>query len=118
MNLRDFSFNSRAQIDVKRSVDARRQSRLQADLGSPQIPCFANAPKNLFSGQEITLLRAMPPAESAEAASLHADISEIDVSINDIGDSFPHPPPPQIVRSCEQPAQIVSFRGEQRLPVL
>src|SRR5450631_3999227 len=104
MNIRKLSFDSRAKIDVKRSVDARRQARLQADLSSPEIPGFANPPKNLFGGQKITLFRAMPAAEGAEAASLHANVREIDVSINDIGDSFSYPAVPQVVRRVQQPA--------------
>src|SRR5579864_4747143 len=114
VNLRDFSLDSRAKVDVERSMDPRRQAGLNADLGSAEIPSLPNPPENFIEGQKVTLLRSVAAAEGAEAASLHADIREIDVAVDDVGDPLAYPAPPPFVSRGKQPAQIISFRGEER----
>ena len=118
VNLGNFFLNRPAQVDVKRSIDARRQPGLNANLRSAQIPRFAYAPRNLLRRQEIALFCAMAAAESTEAAALHADVGEIDVAVDHVGYALAHAAASQSVGGGNQPVEIVALGREQGRAVL
>ena len=60
----------------------------------------------------------MAAAESAEAASLDADVREINVPVNDVSDRVANPTAPQIVGHAEQPVETLALRAEKRFTVL
>ena len=73
------------EIDIVPPVHAGRKTRLHAYLAGAQFMGFARAPDHFLGRKKIAFLAQMAAAERAETAGLHANISEIDVSIDDVG---------------------------------
>ena len=53
---------------------------------APRSHASLRAPHHLVDRQEVALLLAVVAAERAEAAVLDADVGEVDVAIDDVGD--------------------------------
>ena len=62
------------------AVDARRKTRLNADLRSAQIKSLLGAPNNFFGGQKVTFFSEVPPAECTKTTGFDAYIGEINIS--------------------------------------
>ena len=92
------------EIDVVAAVQLRRQPGLDADLGARRDPTPPRAPHDLLDGQEVALLLAVVAAERAEAAVLDADVGEVDVAVDDVGDDV----------ADLAPAQLVGGEGQRR----
>ena len=86
-----------AEIDVEAAVELGRQPGLDADLGGAQLPGLLRAAHHLVDGQEVALLLAVVAAEGAEAAVLDADVGEVDVAVDDVGDDVARLPAAQLV---------------------
>src|SRR5437867_5685126 len=86
MYVRRGSPHGAGDIDVEVAVHFRRQSGLKTNLRSAQIHGLASAANDLFNGQKVALSIAIGAAEGAKAAVFRADVREIDVAIDDVGD--------------------------------
>src|ERR1700691_4893488 len=55
----------------------------------------------------------MPPAESTEAATLHAHIRKVDVAVHNIGDAVAHAAMAQVVSGSEKAVKRVALSAEK-----
>ena len=83
-------FDRAHQIHIEHSIQPGGQPRLHAHLRGPHFAGLQRAAHHLLLGQEITLAGGVPAGKSAEAAMLHANIGEVDVAVDHIGDPAAH----------------------------
>ena len=106
------------EIDVVAAVELGRQPRLDAHLGSAEVPRFLGAPHDLLDRQEVALLLAVVATEGAEGAVLDADVREVDVAIHDVGDDVADLPLPQLVGDQGQRVEVAPVGAGERDAVL
>src|SRR3954454_15522043 len=106
-----------AQVDVKRTLNARRQTCLKANLGGAQIPSFASAAHHFFDRKEVSLFGPVAAAERAKSAALHTYVGEIDVSIDNVCDLIANRLVPHLVGCRDQHIEKLPFRTEQEFRV-
>ena len=99
-----------AELDVVAPVHAGGQARLDADLGGAEALGFQGPPDDFLGRKMVALGAGRRAAEGAEAASLDADVGEVDVAIHHVGHIVPHRLPSQEVGGLEQHA-IIDFPG-------
>ena len=95
-------FHRPAELDVVAPVHTGRQARLDADLRGPVALRFQGPPDDLLQRQMIALGARHRTAEGTEAASLDADVGEVDVAIHHVGHKVPQRLPSQVIGSLEQ----------------
>src|SRR5437763_670725 len=87
---------ARFRLDVAQNIPVikfgkiPRKPALNAHLGRTQIPCFLRFPGHIVEIVKVRIRFARAAAECAELASYEADIREIDVPVDDIGDNVSH----------------------------
>ena len=90
VHLRQGFLDGGAEADVQIALHLGRQAGLDAYLGGAVIPRFLGAADDFLDGEVVALLFAEIAAEGAEAATLDADIGEIDVAVDDVGGDVAH----------------------------
>src|SRR5690242_20112968 len=91
------ALHRRAQIDIERAVDPRRQTSLQAHLSGAEGGCLADSAQNFLARQEVAFLGAMAAAVRAKTAALHAYVREINVTVHDVADSVARSAAPEFI---------------------
>ena len=114
VQLRERRGDRAREIDVVAPVELRRQPRLDAHLGGAEIPRLLGAPHDLRDGQEVALFLPVVAAERAERAVLDADVREVDVAIDDVGDDVPGLPLPQLVGDQGQRVEVAPLGARER----
>ena len=117
VHFRQFRFEGRAEFYVKIALHLRRQAGLDANLGSPVVPGFLGPAHDFIERQEVALLLAKVPAESAKAAALNADIGKVDVAVDHIGDQIAGGAAAQLVGRHPQGGKLQAADAEQGHPV-
>ena len=74
------------QLDVEAAVETGRQARLDAHLGGADVARLDGAADDLLDVEEVAFVAALGARERAEAAGLDADVGEVDVAVDDVGD--------------------------------
>ena len=90
MNLRCGFLHDSAQLDVAVPSEIGREPGLQAHLGCAHLPRLTHTPCDLVLRKEVTLLRAHAARERAKLAVLDADVREVDVAVDHVGDAIAH----------------------------
>src|SRR5215472_12688570 len=95
-----------------------RQAALDADFCGPEIPSLNCLLRHLLERKEISIGFARASAERAELATNEADISEVDVAIDDVCHDVSGNLGAKAVRSHEKPEQIITTRVCKRVGLL
>ena len=98
-----------AQPDIEVSFHLGRQTSLNAHLRGTVVPCFPGPPYNLLYGKEISFLFPEVAAESAESATLDADIGKVDVTVNYVSGDVSDRPAAQFI--CHKNSRVVFGTG-------
>ena len=107
------AFSSRGEVDIERAFHLGGQARLHAELRRPKLHGLAGAPDDLVEGKKVALLLAEVAAEGAEAAALDADVGEVDVPVDHVGDAVAVRPAPQLVGGGHQSEERRAVRLEE-----
>ena len=83
------------------------QATLDADLRRAQFPGLHGLLRDLVKTEEVGVVLARAPAEGAKFAAHEADVREIDVAIDDIGDEVAGELRPELIRRDQQAEQIL-----------
>src|SRR5207237_6761590 len=86
-----------------------RQPALDAHFRCPQLPSLDCLLGELLEAEEVRVGFARTAAEGTEFATHETNISEIDITIDDIGDKVSDQVPTQCVGGDEKAEQIVAF---------
>ena len=70
---------------VIREAELRVEPALDHDLRAAGLDRLPDLLENLFMGEQVGVLAALPPEKGAEAALVDADIRVVDVAVNDKG---------------------------------
>ena len=70
---------------VIREAELRVEPALDHDLRAAGLDRLPDLLENLFMGEQVGVLAALPPEKGAEAALVDADIRVVDVAVNDEG---------------------------------
>ena len=92
-----------------------RQSALNADFRSAQLPGFDCFLRDLIGLEKIRITLARAAAEGAELASDKTDVGEVDVAIHDVGDKVAGKFGAQQVGGGEQAEQVIALGVSQRI---
>src|SRR2546430_10978195 len=65
---------------------AVRESALDADFGGAELPGFGRLFRHLIQTEVVGVRFARAAAEGTEFASDEADVGEVDVAVDDVGD--------------------------------
>src|SRR5262249_144943 len=95
-------------VAIEISIEVAREAPLDANFGSAAIPSFLCAANDFFERKRIGIRGGWTTAEAAKTAAYKADIREINVAIDDVGDRFPDRFAPQIVRDRDKRLQSVA----------
>src|SRR5262252_5682118 len=101
------------QAQVKTPFQARSQARLNADLGRTQCLRLQGSPDDFLDLQEVSLFASLGPGEGAESAGFDADVGEVDVAVDDVGDFLPGLSASQLVGSGQQRVQVAAVHRAQ-----
>ncbi len=88
---------------------AVRQAALNADFGGADFPGFDGLLRDLLEAEEVGVGFARAAAEGAELAADEADIGEIDIAIDDVGDDIAGQLATQGIGGDQQAEQVVAF---------
>ena len=102
VDIRQVGFQLAGQVDVEGAFHLGGQPGLDADLGRAEVRCLPCAADDLVEREEVALLLAEVAAERAEAAPFDADVGEVDVAVDDVGDAVAVDLPAQFVRRGHQ----------------
>src|SRR5712671_94571 len=96
-------------VAVVKRRQSVRQAALDADFGGAESPGFNGFLRDLIEAQEIGVGFARAAAEGAELASYEADIGEVYVAVDDIGDEVAGEFGAQKVCGYQQAEKIVAI---------
>src|SRR5207244_1468364 len=102
-------FDGAQQVAIKESVEVAGQAALNADFGGATIPGFAGAAYDLLKRKRVGIGGLRSAAKAAKTASDEADIGEVDVAIDDVGDGFTNGLRAQIIRDGYQSFEVSAF---------
>ena len=88
VHLRDRTFYGAQNVAVIKRWQVARQAALNANLGCAKIPCFFRFAAHIFEGMKVAVVFARAAAEGTEFASDEANVGEIHVAIDDVGDDI------------------------------
>ena len=107
-----------AEVRVKGRIHPRREPRLDAHLGRPEIARLDGSPHDLFDREKVRLVRPLRPRERAEAARLYAGVGEVDVAVDDVRRDIARLIAPERVGHRDQRAEVGPLRAVEDEPAL
>src|SRR5262249_17321199 len=110
----DRSFDGAQQVAVEEAVEIARQAALNANFGGATIPGFLRAAHDFVERKRVGVGGLRSAAESAETAADKADVGEVDVAVDDVGDAFTDGFAAQMIRRSYHGLQARTFRSRQR----
>jgi hypothetical protein len=85
------------------------QAALDADFGSADLRGLQGLLRDIFRFEEVGVGFAWAAAEGTKLASHEANISEVDIAVNDVSDEIAAEFGAQQVRGRQQAEQVVAF---------
>src|SRR6266849_2769077 len=73
-------------VTIVKGRQAVRESALDADFGGAELPCLVCVFRDFVETEIVGVRFARAAAESAEFASDEADVGEVNVAVDDVGD--------------------------------
>src|SRR4029077_7221970 len=91
-----------------------RQAALNTNLGGAQIPRFHRFGGDLIRTQEVGVVFARAATESTKFAAHKANVSEVDITVDDVGDQIAGELGAQLIGSQQQSQKVVAFTIRER----
>src|SRR5215472_16124580 len=89
VHARKSAFDGTAEGAIEKAVEEAGQSALDANFSGAAIPGFLRTAHDFVKRERISISGLRASAKSAETATDKADVGEIDVAVDDVGDGFP-----------------------------
>ena len=98
MHCRNCPLDGSQNVAIEKSVKVAGQSSLDADFCGPSFPSLHSLARYIVGRKEVCIRGARPASKSAEAAAHEANISEIDVAVDNVSDRIAVGFPAQVIR--------------------
>ena len=112
------AFDGAQEIAVKKTIQIAPQATLNADFGRAAIPGFLRTANDFLKRERVGICGLGPAPKSAKAAANKADVGEVDVAIDYVGDGLAYSFAPQVVRYRHQSLQVRAFGSCQMQALL
>ena len=107
------AFDGPQQVAVEISVKVARQAALNADFRGTAIPRLTRTTYDFFKRKGISIGGLRSPAKSAKTAAHEANVGEVYVAIDDVGNRFADSIAPQMIRDGHQRVKTHAFSGRK-----
>ena len=108
----------RKNVAIEKSVEILGQPALDADFSRARVPRFCRLRDDLLDRERISVGGIRPARESAKSAAHHADIREIYVAIDDVGDGIADLPAAKFVGRSDERCQIIAVCPREKQPFI
>ncbi len=102
------------EVEVGGAGQLRVDAALHADLGGPDVPGLARPVGDLVEGERVGVGVGAALGEGAEPAAGVADVGEVDVPVDDVGDVVPDGVAADVVGQRADRVELGAVGGDER----
>ena len=114
VHARHARLHRRGQVEVRRAGELGVDAALHAHLGRAELPRLLGAVGDLVERERVGVGVGAPLGERAEAAADVADVGEVDVAVDHVGDVVADDLPAQVIGEPGHLLEQVALGGHQR----
>ena len=112
------ALHRRSQVEVRRARQLGVDAALHAHLGGAEVPRLLGPVGDLVEGERVRVGVGASLGERAEPAADVADVGEVDVAVDHVGDVVADRLPAQVVGEADHLLEQVALGGHQGQRVL